>query len=507
MNVFLLALLCCIQDPEPQPRLPADLVIVHFNDFHGQVRPRQVVRHPGRPAVAMGGISALAQQVALRRLEHGERLWVTNGGDWFQGTPEGNEDRGHGVVACLDRLRLTASVVGNHEYDFGERHLISLIKSARHPVLGANVFERDTPRLRPYVRPYVVKTVRPRGAPLGDDPVRIALVGFVTSDTPQVSTGPFGSAEFRDEAETLAQLWPALMRDADHVVLLTHCGLSTDRELARQFPGVALILGGHSHTALRRPVREGETAIVQSGSSGTALTEVRMSVRGDPRRLELVGFDFIDVETERGADPAMDRFVGERFGALAARWDQPLGEIAGAVDTRRQSGSTPAGNFVAGLIRDVGEAELGITNKGGIRTLLRSGPITRRQVFELLPFDNTVVTLELTGAKLREVLAQGLVRGRRPLEIDGGTYSYAVVGQERQLREVTVAGEPLAPERRYRVATNSFLADGGDGLDALVSGRRLAESTNYLRDLMIDHLTAMGTVELRDDQRIRARRE
>jgi len=505
MKLLLLALTCWIQDPgaaaEPEP----DLVILHFNDFHGQIQPRHVVRLPGRPPVEMGGLSTMAYQVERRRSDHGERLWVTNGGDWFQGTPEGNEDRGMGVMEGFNRLQLTASVLGNHEYDYGERHLIELLATATHPILGANVMERGSTKLRPYARPYLIKTIRPRSAPADAEPARIALVGFVTSDTPQVSTGPFGDAVFADEAETLAALWPELERQADHVVLLTHCGFAEDQELARKFPQVAVILGGHSHTSLLRPAIEGQTVIVQSGSKGTALSEVRLSVRGDPPRLDLVGFDFIELETEDGADPDVDEFVKDRFGALAARWDQPLGEIAGAVDVRRQAGSTPAGNYVAQLMRDVVKADVGLTNKGGIRTTLRPGPITRRQVFEFLPFDNTVALLELTGAQLRDVLAQGLVRGRRPLELAGASYTYGVIGEDRRLLEVAVGGAPLELGRVYRVATNSFLAAGGDGCDVLASARQLTETTQFLRDLMVDSLSVSGEITLVDEERIRIR--
>lgn len=482
------------------PQAP-DLEILHFNDFHGQVLPRVEASAPHRKPAERGGYWRLERYVEERRRELGDRVWVTDGGDWFQGTPEGNDDRGLSVAACFDRLGLTASVVGNHEYDFGERSLIDVIARCAHPVLAANVFERGAPRLRPYVRPYVVKTVAPRSHP--DRPLRIAIVGLTTEDTPRLSTGPFGNAEFRDEVETLRALQPVLEREADVVVLLTHCGLRRDRELARRFPHVALILGGHSHTALRRPVVESGVTIVQSGSSGTALTRIEVDLAVDPPAFEILSTRLVvlDMPGEPSADT--DEFLQRVFAHIGAKWDQPIGEVRGAADTRRGAGSTPAGNLVAALIREAGGADVGLTNKGGLRSTLRPGPVTRRQVFELLPFDNTVVTVEMTGARLRALLAAGLAGSRRPLEIDGATYRYRVQAGVRELGEVFVGGKPLEAERTYLVATNSFLAGGGDGLEELVTARRVREEPAYLRDLVLRRLAAEGAIDLVAEERIR----
>ncbi len=501
LAVLALSAHLCAAPPQPVPAAdePPDVVVVHFNDFHGQIQPRSVVARPGAAPVQRGGFAALEAVVAARRAAHGERVWVTNGGDWFQGTPEGNEDVGASVMATLERLDLTASVIGNHEYDFGEGALIELVEGLRHPVLGANVVEVDAPRLRPYVRPYVVRKVAPSA---GDSPAqRVAIVGLITAETPYVSTGPFGAAAFGDEVETLAALWPALRRDAEHVVLLTHCGVDRDRALAQRFPDVGLILGGHSHTELRRPVREGRTVIAQSGSSALAVTELELRVR--PGRLEVLSFAFRDLDA---AEPLPDtaRFLAERFAHIGPKWDVPIGEVRGAPDSRLGPGSTPAGSFLAAIIREEGHAEVGLMNKGGIRATLAMGAVTRRDVFALVPFDNVVVSFEMDGATLRDVLGQGLAKGKRPLEVDGAAYTYVVEEGERRIAEVTVAGTPLREASTYRVATNSFLAAGGDGIDAFRRAREVDRGRLFLRELVVSRLQERGAIELPGDPRIQA---
>ncbi len=474
----------------------ADLLILHINDFHGQVRPRRLPARGDREARWIGGFAALAEHTRRRRAAFGKTVWVTNGGDWFQGTPEGNHDRGVAAMQTLERLGLTASVVGNHEYDFGERSLIALIEALRHPVLGANVLERGSERVRPYVRPYTVRTVT--GA--GGVPVRIAIVGLVTEDTPQVATGPFGSAVFETETATLERLWPQLMRDAEHVVLLTHSGLRRDIELAQRFPGIRLILGGHSHTLLRRAVVEGDTTIVQSGSRAGAVTEVEVRLTVD--RFECAATTLVELDGAIEPDTDTRAHLDRTFGHLAEHWDTPIGEVAGAADRRWSGGSTPAGSYVAGLIRAASDADVGLTNKGGLRSTLVPGAITRRDVFELLPFDNSVVTFELSGTQLRRVLAQSLEQRRRPLEIDGATYTYRIEDGTRQLRDVLVGGRPLDLERNYRVATNSFLAGGGDGQTAFAEQEPVGRTEQFLRDLMEADLLRSTVIELPGESRI-----
>ncbi|MCB9888374.1 MAG: bifunctional metallophosphatase/5'-nucleotidase [Planctomycetes bacterium] len=471
------------------------LVVLHFNDLHGQVRPRAVTLRPG-VTQPMGGIAGVFGYLDRERRATPARtaVWVTDGGDWFQGTPEGNEDRGWSYMAVRNRMRLRAAVVGNHEYDFGEDNLVRLIGRAEHPVLGANIRVAGG-GIAPYVVPFTVESV---------GGIRVAIVGLITANTKNVSTGPFGRAEFVDEIDTLRRLWPELRRVADEVVLLTHCGLTKDVQLARAFPELCLILGGHSHTALLEGHREGRTWIVQSSGKSTAVSRVVLDVDRRSRRLVVrsAGLRRIPVAE---ADPDTARFLAATFAGIGPVWDVPLGRVEGVPDRRARGapGSTPAGNYVAEVIRRHAGAEVGLTNKGGLRSILALGPITRRQVFELLPFDNSVALFEMTGAQLSAVLAHGLERGRQPLEVAGADYSFRVVDGVRQLVAVRVAGAPVEPNRRYRVATNSFLARGGDGFHVFAELTHREVSPDTLCAIVLTDLRERAVIRLTDEPRIR----
>lgn len=474
---------------------PGALVILHTNDIHGQIQPLAVVSRPGVRR-RVGGYLALEAYLHQAR-KATKALWLTDGGDWFQGTPEGNEDHGRAIMACRNRLEFTAVVIGNHEFDFGEKNLRALVALARHPVLGANIVTAgDRSKVRSYVDRFIVKTI---------DGVRVALVGLTASETPQVSTGPFGGAVFSDELASLRELWPLLQKVADEIILITHCGLAIDRKIAQAFPQIRLILGGHSHTPLPVGTQEGDTWIAQSGGKCTSISRVTLTTNKSKRRLAVQRVQLVDLQIPEAENSATVEFVEATFEHIGPKWDKPIGKITGAKDIRMRGSnqSTPAGNYVADLIRRTAKAEVGLTNKGGLRSLLSDGAVTRRQVFQLLPFDNVVCVMQMTGRQLELVLKQGLRPGHLPLEIAGARYSYDLVDGIRALQDVEVGGQRLDPAKIYRVATNSFLAGGGDGFTAFTSIRSSAVSTAALRSLMIGDIRAYGVISLSGERRIK----
>jgi 5'-nucleotidase / UDP-sugar diphosphatase len=269
-------------------------------------------------------------------------------------------------------------------------------------------------------------------------------------------------------------------------VLLTHCGLETDRRLARAFPEIPLILGGHSHTALRTPFVEGTTWIVQT--QGKATSVQRLDARADTaaRRLVLERGELVELDLDaHPEDPATVAWIRAHTRELAATWDRVIGELVTPLLDERGTLSTAAGNLICDALREATGADLAFSNKGGVRARLRPGPLTPRHLYELQPFDNTFVTMTLPGREVRALLAATLAPGRRILDLGGGTYTYALVDGRRELRAVTVGGAPLDDARSYRIAVNSFLADGGDGytsFDLLIAKvereRRLVVDTN-----------------------------
>ena len=487
---------------------PPNVVFLHWNDFHGQFRPQAATwkLRPGLPASKaplVGGAAALAGYVQRERdagKAAGRRVVVTDAGDWYQGTIEGNESRGLLTVQFHNRLQPDAVVLGNHEYDFGPDNVRRLCRAAGHPILAANVVVEGARTRMPidYVRPF---------AQLDVHGLRLVVLGLVTKDTKAVSTGPWGEARFEDEAEALRIVLPDAEKHADAVVLLTHCGVETDRALARAFPSIPLILGGHSHTPLPEPLVEGATWIVQTRGKASGIARVEARVErtdaGAKPRLRLLRGELVELDRERHPDdPATVRWIDEATKDLTAKWDAPIGTIDIAPYDDRGVRSTPAGNLVADAFRIRAGADVGFTNKGGLRTTLAAGPLTRRRLFELLPFENNLVSFTLRGRDLRTALQNGLAKDRRPLEISGGSYRFVDRDGERVLLDATIGEAPLDDEREYRVATSSFLARGGDGMGAFARGTNAVDHGVLLRDVLIELAERDGKLVAPDEARI-----
>lgn len=483
---------------------PANVVFLHWNDFHGQFRPQRAIwkLRPGLPAdkaPLVGGAAALAGYVQQQRdaaKAAGRQVVVTDAGDWYQGTLEGNESKGLLTVEFLGRLRPDAVVLGNHEYDFGAENVHRLCKAATFPVLGANVVTGSGRERAPaaFVQPFAIVPVHG---------LRLVVLGLITRDTKAVSTGPFGDDDFTDEAAAVRRVLPEARKQGDVVVLLTHCGVEVDRELARAFPEVPLILGGHSHTGLTEPLREGNTWIVQTHGKGSEVSRVEAVADATTKTLRLLRGELVELDlATTPSDAATTAWFTEATRELAAHWDTPIGTLEAPAYEERGPRSTPAGNLVADLFRRAANADIGLTNKGGLRTRLAAGPLTRRTLYELLPFENTLVSVTLTGNDLRAVLQGALAPDRRPLEIGGASYTWTERDGARVLLDVTVGGAPLVAEKRYRVATSSFLARGGDGLSAFARGTETTDHGVLLRDVLIAAAEREHTLRAPADERI-----
>jgi 2',3'-cyclic-nucleotide 2'-phosphodiesterase (5'-nucleotidase family) len=482
----------------------ANVVFLHWNDFHGQFRPQPAAWkvRPGLPATrapTLGGAAALAgfvQRERDRASTAGQRVVVTDGGDWFQGTLEGNTTKGQLVVEFFSRLQLDAAVLGNHEFDFGADNVRALVAAAKFPVLGANVWRTGhVGRERvDYVTPFVKVEVHG---------LVLVLVGLLTADTKAVSTGPWGDATFGDEIAAVRSVLPAAERAGDVVVLLSHCGVETDRALARAFPTIPLILGGHSHTGLAAPLREGDTWIVQTHGKASEVYRLRAHADAGQRRLRLLDGELVELDPrEHPDDAATLAWFTAATRELAATWDRVVGTLEVPPYEDRSARSSPLGNLVADSFRRAAGTELAFTNKGGLRTHLTAGPVTARQLFELLPFDNTLVSLTLTGAEVRQVLQRSLGKDRRPLEISGGSYRYTERDGNRELLDVTIDGRPLEPSRDYRIATSSFLARGGDGQTTFAAGRRVVDHGVVLHEVLIQRAEREPTLRADPANRI-----
>ena len=442
-------------------RQPGAITILAMTDFHGALASGGNERASGRP---WGGAMALAARIRSERAGRATRSVLLDAGDEMQGTPESNFTAGRAAVAVLNALDVDAAALGNHEFDWGIDTLRARMRDMRYPMLAANVFERDTGR-RPEWLQATTMLVR--------DGVRIGVIGYVTPDTPRV-TMPLEVATLRFDAPeaSVADHARALRRDgADVVVVVCHLGGERRRDgaidgeiatLAHAAHGhVDAIVGGHTHNFVAAHVA-GVPCVI-AGSSGRALGRIVFDWDGE--RVRGASVDLLHAFAD-----SLDVVPGD---ALAALVDSMRAVVRPYTSRVLGHASRPLtrgalANLVTDAMREATGADFAITNPGGIRRDIPAGPITAGDLFELLPFENALVDVELTGAQLRQVITSRPEKCRVS-GLVGRWDPQAPAGARLSLQHGD--GTPLRDERLYRVVTNSFVATGGDGFSGWDAGR------------------------------------
>jgi len=491
--VLIAGALTAAEAPEKQ------VTIVYTNDFHSALDPIPAYWLPGSPR--LGGAAQLSTLV--NRIRERERpVFLLDAGDMFTGSLS-FLSRGEVLMEMMMAMRYDAMAIGNHEFDYGAVNFERQMNRVPFPVLAANIVHRGTSHR--YSRPWTI---------LERDGVRLGVIGVIGLDARSVAL-PAGITEldFTDPVAAVKAGVAELEGSVDLVVVLTHQGktgpMQTDSEarsdvqrdfdedqrLAGAVPGIDVLIGGHAHRGIEQPWVHPETGtlVVQTYGYGTRLGYLRVRARDgrvtthDGRLLEV-----------RSDDLPPDPVVEARLAPYRERAATVIGETVGTLTqrlVRDYRAESSLGSFVADVMRQEYGAEVAIENAGGLRADLPAGPVTKGHVLDALPFVNSVVTMELTGAQLRAVVEQGLTLERGMVQVSGLRASYDLaLPPGRRLVSLEVAGAPVDEARRYRVATNSFLAQGGDLYTTFLQGEKTVDGGELLSDVVIRHLRGRRTV-------------
>lgn len=473
-----------------------NFTILYQNDNHGAIIPATVAPAGGGTR-QQGGFVTLSRYVEKYRAANPGRTMFFNTGDWFQGTPEGNESKGESVIDLLNALQIDAAAIGNHDFDFGAENAARLVGLARFPVLANNLIDSRTGR-RPAFLPveYWRKEI---------DGVRFIAFGILGRETAG-SIGSDFSTGYRledDLAVTRAAI-AQLRGQCDVLICLSHSGVDVDKELARQCPELDLIIGGHSHTAIDPPYTDPNNRVIvlQAGAKGATLGKLDIAIDRATRRIANFSGTLVPLYPEvEGLPPADLDFV-----ARVNRWTEPVAAMmaqvfgtAATALTRRDLAEGPAssllGNWMCDVMRAKTNADIAFHNRSGLRSEIPAGPITKRHLYEVSPFGNQLATVSLTGEQVREVVEHSL-NTRHFLEVSGLVVKYVAgpAAGQHIIREILVAGRPLQDSRAYTVTTNDFIAGGGSGFSSFLSGRRLPDTGMTLLAASEDRMRSVRTV-------------
>ena len=483
----------------------ADLVVIFTSDLHGQVEPYQ-----NETGCMVGGIARIATISRAFGAAADDALLLSAGDDLtgtmystFGGEPE---------LRAMTLAGYDAACPGNHEFDYGAPTYWNATDHAGFPIVCANLI------------PSGGRAVRP-SAILDAGGVKVGVFWLMTPDLARVSRPGDGVRVDPDLAGVAARTAADLRAEGAAVVIaLTHTGVELDREVARSVAGIDLIVGGHDHIYANETV-EGpggwKTVIVSDGMRGERGGVLRFTCTGtgitDP------SWEWVFLDETVPADPAVDALLAPYLPEHRAAVNGTAGVLAAPLDLRRSAvrgGEAAAGNLVADAWRAaLPGADIALVNGGGIRgdTVIPAGPLSRDDVETILPFQNRLVAVNLTGGQIRQALEisaaalseemSGVASGGflqvsgLAFTIDAGATPYTatydpdgtphVVHPGSRVRDVSVTSSgtvaPLRDGRTYRVVTSEFVAGGGDGY-ALFEGGDVAALGVYDIDPVIEYL-------------------
>ncbi len=480
------------------------LVILHTNDTHGHP-----LKFSDSGVADVGGLPARANLASRLRSQY-QNILVLDAGDLNTGRPESNFFKAAPDITGYNYIGYDAVALGNHEFDNDLEILDKQMQMAKFPFLSANIRRKSDGK---YIgRPYITKEFKG---------FKVAILGLTTSEL-RTSGNPKVTSDLiiEDEVVVARKLVPELRKNADAIIALTHMGIYDDEEtgskrLAKYVPGIDLIIDGHTHTKLAEPIYINHTPIVQDWQWGLTVGqgvltlenkkvknlkgkwELKMRVTGFKWKVLPLNLKPLEPEDE---DPLLLSIL-EPYGHEVDRLlDVQIGTAGGDFpnsESRKQE--TALGDLASDSMywyfqNEGHPVDFAVNNGGGIRTDLPKGPITKKAIYGIIPFDNSVVALTMKGADVQALfdyiatIPQG--DGGFPQVSQG--VKFTINYTTGKCENILINDQPLDPNKQYRIATNSYLASGGNGYQAFAKAVAKDDTSKFQRDVFIDYIGSFG---------------
>lgn len=472
------------------------ITILHTNDFHMYLINTSTKKN----------ISAKIATIVKDEREYNPRTLVVDAGDAIGGGPPiGAFFYGKDVIETYNAIGYNIATFGNHEFDWGKELLKERMSEAKYQYICANIIDTSTN-----------STLAPAGSTVESfGYVNLGFIGVDTTDLPTL-VDPKGieGLKVTDPATATNNAVSNLQGKTNYNIVLSHLGYDVDKTFATKISGVGLIIGGHSHTVLKEPTVVNGVKIVQTGNYGDNVGKVVLEFEATPTSAKLVhmSYSLMPVADTIADDPDIVALLKPYSEELTKKMDVVIGEALVELDGLRaniRSKETNLGDYIADWMREISGADIAITNGGGIRASVAKGPITVGTIYTIVPFDNILAVVEITGKQVIDALENGYSL------IEKGDGRFAQISGIRvkvdrkkpagsRVVEVKLNdGTPLDPNKIYKVAALDFMVNGGDGYTALKPYKSFKWVTgNWVRDDLVEYVKAHPKVTATVDGRI-----
>lgn len=516
---FAMLFLAFPQAGSTESRTRAHITILSTTDLHGNIYPIDYYTD-SRDSRGLAKVATIVKQVR----KENPNLLLLDSGDTIQGTPlayyhnRKNNEPVHPMMLTMSTLGFDAMAVGNHEYNFGLKVLEKARSEAKFPWLSANTYRTETGET--HYQPYLIKEVAG---------VRIGVIGLTTPGIPQWERPPnYAGLEFREPVSE-AKKWVAIIREkekADLVVVAMHMGLEEDLRtgevnpaqvpnenaavrIARQVPGIDVILMGHTHREVPALVING-ALLTQANHWGRHLARVDLYLeRGEGRGWQLMAkaARTIPMNESVKADEEILK-LAEPYHKETQTW---LGKAIGESTAELSAGEarfrdTAIIDLIHRVQMDVGKADVSMAASFNPEARIPKGPVTVREIAGLYIYENTLVVIEVTGTQLKDALEHSAryfrphQQGKRPEELvdekipgynfdiaEGVSYEIDLTQPfGSRIQKLTFRGKPVAPDQKFRLATNNYRVSGGGGYTMYRDAPVVFRSSDEVRELIIE---------------------
>lgn len=491
-----------------------DVTLIYTNDLHAHVEPYKVpwIADGKRDVGGWANITTLVKEEKSKS----KATWFFDAGDYFTGPYISSLTKGKAIIDIMNTMPFDAVTIGNHEFDHGWDNTLLQLSQAKFPVVQGNIFYQNSSKLF-WDKPYTI---------IEKDGVKIGVIGlhgvFAFNDT--VSAATRVGIEARDEIKWLQSYLDELKGKVDLTVLLVHEGtparqssmggtdvrraLDKDIQTASQVKGLDILITGHAHVGTPEPIKVGNTLILSTDSGGIDVGKLVLDYT-QPHQFTIKNFELKTLYADEWKpDPQTKRVIDGWNKKLDEEVQQTVAQSPVEL-TRAYGESASLGNLAAdALLAAAGkDTQLALTNSGGIRDEIPSGAITMGSIISAFPFPNELATMDLTGKQLRALMEHSASLSNGVLQVSKGVEmkydSSKPIGQ--RVVVLTLNGKPIEDATVYHIATQSFLADGGDGFTTFKEGKARNTTGGYnVSNAVIDYFKAGNIItdEQLNDKRV-----
>ena len=459
------------------------ITIVHTNDTHSRVE-------------AGIGFAKVAAKVKELKAANPNTL-VVDAGDTLHGQTFATISKGESIIKVMNAVGYDVMTPGNHDFNYGQDRLVELAGMAQFPIISANLVKADGTTL---LEPYVIKEI---------GGLKIGIFGLSTPET-AYKTNPKNveGLTFANPVETAKKIVAELQeKEVDAIIALAHLGIDketvdTSYLIRDNVEGIDLIIDGHSHSTLDTIDNEGkDTKIVSTGEYNNNLGIVNLTfVDGELKTVEPSVFsneEAAELETDADVIAIIEEVKEENKAITSVVVGKTDVELDGVREHVR-GGETNLSNLITDAMLAASGADMAITNGGGIRASIDVGDITMEEIITVLPFGNYVIVKEYTGAQILAALEHGTANypelAGSFAQVAGVTFTLDLNEEAgKRVKDVKIGGQPLDLEKTYKVATNDFMAVGGDGYTMLQEGNLVVELPG-LDEVLIEYVKGLESI-------------